>query len=267
MNRLGFSIGLVTTVSLGAQVPAPAQAPWGPSGDSRSLSVEAIRASFDDIDLSFPSPILYLGGRFPLGDGVTLVADVPLALLAARGASATVLGNPYVGVTLGTGSGSGGDLGLRVPLASESGDLFGSGQSLAAFADFDRFEAWPEDFTSASGHVTYRKLSPGGLQTGIAVGASLWAPRDRDNELLADYRADLGYREQRFALAAEFTGRAVLTESDLSVGERTFHQFAVGAGVALGRVWSTLFVRFPLDDDLKRTGFNSAVGVAAALSL
>ena len=248
-----------------AGLAAQAAAPWGPVDATRAVTFDLVRPSFDGLDLSFPSPMLYGGLRWPLTPTWGIVAEIPVALFAGEGRSATLLGNPYVGVDYDTPAGRGlvGSLGARLPLAREGGDFAGLAQVIAAIGDFDRFEAWIEDQWALAGHVGWRTRWQSGLSAGFTIGGTLWSPKNSDEELLADYRADVGYREPRLAIGAEFTGRAILTESGLNVGQRTVHQLSVGVGVALGPVWPRGFVRLPLDADLKDSGFSTAFGLGA----
>ncbi len=258
----GMAVGIsFASAGLLAQAPAP----WGPRNADRALTIDAVRPSFDGLDLSFPSPMLYGGVRWPVSPTVGLVAEFPLALFATQGSSATLIGNPYVGIDYVAGPrGLVAQLGGRLPAATEGGDFGGIAQAIAGLADYDRFEAWIEDLWAASGRVGWRARPERGLGGGFTIGATLLSPKNADKEVLADYRADIGYNDERFAVGAEFTGRAILSEPDLGVGERTIHQLTVGAGVALGPVWPRAFVRIPLDADLKDAGFNTAFGLGVS---
>lgn len=268
MNRLVLVLwGAALTAPLApTRLTAQAPAPWGPAGATRVLMLDLVRPSFDGLDLSFPSPMLYGGIRWPLNPAWGIVGEIPLALFAVQGQSATLLGNPYVGVDYAAVEGRGlmGGVGARLPLASESGDFGGFAQVVAAIGDFDRFEAWIEDQWALTGRVGWRTRTEGGLSAGFTIGGTFLSPKDSDQELLADYRADVGYRERRVAIGAEFTGRAILTEPDLDVGQRTVHQLTLGAGVGIGPVWPRAFVRIPLDADLKDSNFSMALGLAGS---
>lgn len=263
LTLAGLALGasLVST-----DLPGQTPAPWGPPRPDRVVTLDAVRPGFDGLDLSFPSPMLYGGVRWPVSSTLGVVAEVPLALFASEGFSATLLGNPYVGIdhTPVAASGLVGRLGARLPVATESGDFNGFAQVLAALGDYDRFEAWVEDLWAVAGQLGWRARAASGLGGGFTIGGTLLAPKDADKEVLADYRADVGYRDDRVAVGAEFTGRALLSEPDLDVGQRTIHQLTVGAGVALGSVWPRVFVRIPVDADLKDADFDMAFGVGVS---
>jgi hypothetical protein len=249
-----------------ANAHAQSPAPWGPPEADRVVTLDVVRPSFDGLDLSFPSPMLYGGVRWPLSPTVGIAAEVPLALFATQGSSATLLGNPYLGIDYAAAGPRGlvARLGGRPPIATESGDFGGVAQVIAGLADYDRFQAWIEDLWSAAGHLGWRARPERGLGGGFTIGATLLSPKGADKEVLGDYRADVEYRDQRFAVGAELTGRAILSEQGLGVGDRTIHQLTVGVGVALGPVWPRAFLRIPVDADLKDAGFNTAFGVGVS---
>lgn len=261
-----FGLCLAAQALLCSGAAAQVVAPWGHPPEARTVALDVVRPQFDGLDLSFPSPMLYGTVRWPVSGALSFVGELPLALFSTQGASATVLGNFYVGIEQVPAGGSGfvAAVGARLPIASESGDFGGFGQTFAALGDFDRLEAWGEDTWALTGRVGRRWGTSGSLQTGFSVGATYWAPDRLENELLADYRAHAAYRAEKVSVGVEFTGRAIVTESDLSLGERTIHQLTLGIGLDLGRLWPSASLRVPLDSDLKDSSFNNALGLGLA---
>jgi hypothetical protein len=252
---IGFlSAGLGATTALAAQsIP-----PWGAPTPARLISLDFARPSWDGADLDAATGLLYGGLRVPVSGSLSVVGEMPFARFGVTGGSGTVVGNLYVGIEHAPAEPSGviADVGVRLPTASESGDLGGAAGILAAFSDFDRAEAWLDELrASRSRRVSpHTSVSPPGSRQDV-VSAS------RATTNLADYRAHAAYRQAKMAIGAELTGRAILTESG-SFGERTLHQLTLGVGVATGPVWPRAFLRIPLDADLKDTGLNQVFGIA-----
>lgn len=246
---------LLSTVGID-RLPAQELGPWGPV-PARAFSLELARPGLEDVNLSFASFLFYPRVRAPVSVSVAVVGELPFARLGVDDidVSGTILGNPYVGVEFVGVDGFEAGVGLRIPLGSEGGDLGSVGAIFAALADFDRFEAWIEKTAAFKGRVGYCSRSPTGFQGCGGVGMMAYKPRFNDanseTEVFADYRFNAAYREARLAVGAEFTGRYFVSASGAEVGQRTFHQLAFGMGAGLGRVWPTLAIRIPLDDNLK----------------
>lgn len=237
--------------------------PWSPLDGRRSLGLDLARSGWDGLDQSFVSGQVYASLRVPVTPTLTVVGEVPYARLAAEGFSGSAIGNLYVGIERAATESAGmfADLGVRLPTASQSGDLGGQASFLAAFSDFDRAEAWLDELWAAQGHIGYRRLTPGGFESGFAIGGTLWSSGQGEDEVLADYRVFAVYHQAPMTIGAEFTGRAILTESGLDFGQRTIHQLTLGAGLAVGALRPRLSVRIPLDADLKDGGLNHVLGL------
>ena len=264
MRSCVMVIGLLA-VGLGGATGLAAQnyPPWGAPTPARLMSLDYARPSWDGASLDAATGLLYGGLRVPVSGSLSIVGEAPFARFGVDGGSGTVVGNLYVGVEQAAAGPAGviADLGVRLPTVSESGDFDGFAAPLAAFSDFDRAEAWLDELWAVRGHVGYRQTSPGGFMAGLAIGGTLWASQQSEDEVLADYRAHAGYRQAKVAVGAELTGRAILTESG-SFGERTIHQLTLGVGVAAGPLWPRAFLRVPLDAELKDTGLNQVFGLA-----
>jgi len=264
MRRCGMVIGALAAGLSGATaLTAQSYPPWGAPTPARLVSLDYARPSWDGASLDAASGLLYGGLRVPASGSLVIVGEAPFARFGVDGGSGTVVGNLYVGIEQAPAGPSGliADLGVRLPTVSESGDFGGFAAPLAAFADFDRAEAWLDELWAARGHVGYRHTSPGGFAVGFSIGGTLWASQQSEDEVLADYRAHAAYRQAKVAVGAELTGRAILTESG-SFGERTIHQLTLGVGVAAGPLWPRAFLRVPLDADLKDIGLNQVFGLA-----
>jgi hypothetical protein len=96
-----------------------------------------------------------------------------------------------------------------------------------------------------------------------AVRPSFVAPvgnNQGDSELFLDYGIHGGYETERASFGMVFNGRALVTESGGSLGERTVHELGLGGSMTFGRFRPGVIVRLPLDDDLSQA-LNYSVGV------
>ena len=237
---------------------AAAQSPWVERPAEPAITLEAIKARPDGGGLTFPSSAWFLSGSVPVAEAATFVVELPLAYGALDGGrfgggeSDFSIGDPYLGAILGApGSDLTGELGVRVPLASE--DNLGSAVGILS-DPVDRMEAFLPKVVSFSGTLNYGHTTPEGFAVGLRLGPRVWLRTESDfqdtAELFAVYGLQAGYRGERGRLMVGLDGRAIITESDLSLGERTLHELAVGGALRLGRVEPGLVVRLPLDQDL-----------------
>lgn len=106
------------------------------------------------------------------------------------------------------------------------------------------------------------------ISSPLSVGPTLWFYTgdtfDHDFNLLLDYAGRFGYQGQKVTILAGITGRLLVTEEGLDLGERSFHQLGISASMNMGRVRPGAHPRFPIDDDLNEVidfvfGLNLAV--------
>jgi hypothetical protein len=221
-----------------------------------------------DVDESLLVGALFLGGVFRAGEGVQVEADLPLARASFSGAigeSSLRIGNPYLGLRFSSGKSVAGRLGVRLPI-STGGSGFGyQALVVGGLADGDRGEAFLPKVFTARGAVELTKRNPGGLIAGLAVGSSfLISTEGGDPELFGDYGGRIGYESAKAYLAAELTGRIIVTE-DGSLAERTVHHAAATIELRPGRVRPHLRVQLPLDKALRdEVGVILGAGVSVA---
>jgi hypothetical protein len=180
--------------------------------------------------------------------------------------SAGAFGNIYVGIEgRGSESAARGEFGVRLPLAPSEGD-----GALAAevgqYADLvNRWEAYLPDVLSIHAAVDYKSRTTPGLGLRLRLAPVLWidtgdALRD-DVELWALYSAQAWYDGERVAVGAGFSGRLLATETDLDLGERTFHEVGMFVSLLFGRFQPGAQLRIPLDEDLS-DALNPSVSVS-----
>jgi len=247
---------------------AAAQSPWLVPRSDRAVHLEILKPSFKDGDeFTFTTLGVFLSGRFAVGENIVLVGELPFANVGVGDGideSESAVGNIYLGAEFGgTGSRAFGEFGVRLPLMKEA-DYFGFVFWL--MDPVDRWEAFLHEVASVRAAVNYRYAAPTGLVVGFRLAPVLWIDVGEsladDVELFGLYGAHAGYEAANVAVVGGFSGRAIITEEDADLGERTFHEFVLAASYGLGRWWPGLQMRVPLDEDLTDT-----IGPAFSLSL
>ena len=234
-----------------------AQSVWMGQRPPKSFSIEWLKPSFDGSDVGFLTSALFLSGRVPLADNVRLTAELPVAHVSSDSefddASDTAIGNPYLGIELGESTGSlWGEIGVRAPLASSDNEAVFVG----ILADFDRFEAFVPDVLSIVGQATLASRSTSGFSVRLRGGSSVLINTDKEafedgGELYLAYSGQGWYAAGPVQIGAGVTGRMLVTEDDLSLGERSIHQGGLSLIATLGKVQPGIYVKVPLDEDLK----------------
>ncbi len=216
---------------------------------------------------TFATATFFLSGRFRLGGLLTLKAELPFTNAGLKdytfidffgdtvhfdSYSENQFGNPLVGVEIGApGSRFAADFAVRFPIVDDEHLL---ASEFALVTDYDRFEAFFPDIMTFTAGANYRYTGPTGLLINLRAGPAFMAVteegNDTDPELFADYGAQIGYQKDRITLMGGFTGRAIITEGDLSFSERTIQQLGLSGSHAFGNFIPGLLFRVPMDDDL-----------------
>lgn len=256
--------------ALVAASAAGAQSPVADPGPGTAFWVQLQRPSLES-DIS--SLLLDAGGQLRLGSRSLLVLRVPVAHVAEDlppGFSATLIGNPYIGLRQRTGNADF-EVGARMPIVNDDGST-AAPSLVGILADYDQFEAYVPDVLSLYLRLGMASApaSGSGPVTRIRIGPTVFVPRTDDpsdeTEVMADYSGYLGYRTARVEAGAAITGRFMVTVDGGSLGERTVHQLTLGGSLRGGRIRPHAFVRLPLDDDLKEE-LKSVIGVGLVVGL
>ncbi len=253
-----FSAAVVIMIAwLIMPVSLSAQSIWLDRGESqeKSFAIEILKPNFDGEDnTTFATSAIFLSGRIPVSDRLLLVAELPFAHFGIENfdESDTEFGNPYLGLEIRKpNSHLFAELGFRPPLAPENNAAPLAGTA----ADFDRFEAFVPDIFTVTGKGNFHRKNASNLVVRLRGGPTLWIDAGDaldETEFFLDYSGQVGYEGKQFSLMGGLTGRLRLwvSEADLDIGERTFHQFGAAASVALGMVRPGIHFRIPLDDGL-----------------
>jgi hypothetical protein len=256
MKKSLISFVFVAVVLLGMlsiSSPAAAQSNWLYPTTGQSVSLEAYRLSFHGLH-SFLSMTWFLSAKTSTSfKGVSAVMEWPFTNWDWDGDSKAqnFFGNPYIGIEYATrGSSPVGGGGIRFPVAPDDKC---TAYEFAAATCFDRIEAFmPDVFTIyASGGYRYVFDEYHSIQLLGGPVIMNWTEGGVDSELFFDYKGEYWARTDILSFGVGFTGRILLTESDLDFDERTWHQLGFASSVAFGQFRPGFHMRIPLDEELK----------------
>jgi len=271
MNRRLSSLVAVACIA-GATFPriARTQSPWLDHGAARALSLETVLPTFD-AGTGASVVVIHAGGWTSVGPNLSLEGSVPVLLGSAEtppfpGESRTTIGNPYLGLRYATGPNTPTILfGVWAPLVSENAVLT---SLLAAYGDFDRFEAYMPKTWSARLMVEETKRAAEQLFVAYQVGSTVTVPTRSggETEAYANYGLAAGGDVALMRVVVGLTGRMILTEQADNIGDRTWHQLTVAATYRGGRIRPTFYLRLPLDGDSQAIN-TLAIGAGLAIPL
>lgn len=276
MNATGFwtfIAALVIPIFL-CTLSASAQSIWTSQISESSVGVEWLRPSMSGGgETTFFTSSLFLSGRVGVSSQLQVVGDLPISHFGLDAdfveASETAVGNPYVGIAWAAlGGPTTWEVGMRLPLAS-SDNL---GLFTGFIADVDRMEAFTADVFSllVHGNYWYRNASGfgmrlrGGPSVQVYTGGEDFAD---DAELLLNYSAQGLYEAgTRVQISAGATGRMIVSEKDINLAERSFHQLGAGVVSNFGRFHPGIHLRIPIDTELNDI-YDFVVGINVIMSL
>ena len=278
-------LALLALSFLAAATHAPAaqaQSPLlPPVGRGVTVGVEALRIGWENGDNgAVRGSVLFLTGQAPLGAGLRLVLDVPVAVTQPEGAAfpsscsgpcpegesgwQEVLGNPYVGLkAAAAGDPYTGEIGVRLPL----GRLDGQDQNqlrVAQLVGFGRAEAFASRRVvvvamgglahAATRHIVLRARAGGTATLGESVGAAL-------------VEGEAAWRRRPFRLAATALARVVLSDGKETLAERAGVLVGLEATAALNRLRPGVRIRVPVGTAFFPDALGPTVGVTLSLAL
>ncbi len=194
--------------------PVQAQTVWSRPYEPNQITIEALAPELPGEDPAFPSGATFLTATRSLNDNLELSVELPLARYAAGGASATAVGNPYVGLGLSS---------TRRPLLLEVGlriPVVPSNQALRAGqrADLGRTAAFRDEAVSVSGLLNTR-LSLGRhttlrLRAGLTYGSvSADSSAGRSGAWNLPYGAQLWRTGDALIAGLSVVGRPAITDA------------------------------------------------------
>ena len=241
---------LILAGAMLAPRPASSQSIWLPRDIDRSVTLEFLKPDFDE-DLSsdedFMTGAAFLSTRLPLSSKLSFIGQIPFARYSGPGISDGALGNVYVGIEE-RGSGSlFGEFGIYLPTSSDNAP---NALVTGLLSDVARWEAYFDNTVSAQAALNYHRVTPSHFMVGLRVGPALLIPTESniDKEIYANYSGRIGYEDRLWRAGAGLTGRMLLTQGNLSLSERTVHQFEVHADVGRGTIRPGIELKIPLGD-------------------
>ena len=233
-----------------------AQSIWMPQPDAPFVRLEWYKANYDLAnDITFLTSVWFLTGAIKVAPTIAVVAEVPFSYYNEEPSSGTfeaesAFGNPYVAVLVGsTGTVGVGEFGIRLPMVTD--DNF-SALVNGWMTDFSRWEAFlPDILTVRARGGANLPAASGAISIRLLVGANLLVPTEGggDSELMADADAGIWYRPVNFTVGAVLSGKTLLSESDLSLKERSEAQLSLAALAQFGSFEPGVSLRLPLFND------------------
>jgi hypothetical protein len=276
-KALPRATGALVLVSLLWSVTLPAQQYWPDRGEGTVVRADFLKPFFKgDAAPSFLSGVAFISASTAAGKLFRIEADVPLVragfTIGEIRESSLRIGNPYLGARIHRADRPvSGYLGVRLPLADQPETSAGGlAHEVGAISDPDQWEAFLPNMFSARAGAELRSVFPSGLLIGAKLGPSLLVPSGGnsggDPELFADYGVQGGYEGSTIRATIGVTGRLLVTESDFSLAERTFHMATGTLELRRGRIRPSLLFRVPLDQSM-RESLSATVGFGLAIVL
>ena len=268
----GLVLSILLALSAFPQMVA-AQNLWEMPSFDRGIGVEIAKPIFDGDGISFATSSTFLSVVWPLSDGVRFVGELPISYAAwddeYENDSDIAMGNPYLGVSLGKeDSNLLGQVGIRLPLVSESGEL-GEAEWVGMFTNrVDRLGAFMPDVVPVGGSATYQYRTEDGFVALFTGGADIWVATDDDSdrvEAMGLYGARFGYDGPEWTVLGGLLGRGILTEEHVNLSSGTLHEAGLELAYRGASVQPRFFVRLPLDEDL-RDLYDAKVGVGLRIA-
>jgi len=254
-HKLHCAVSLALFAVFTAASSASAQSVWTDQSSEGGVSLEFVKPQFaGENKPDFLTSVAYLSSRFAIGPKVLAEVELPVSRFSYSSdnwdASETAIGNPYLGVRI-PGNGVDTRIGIRLPVASSDD---GSALGIGFVGDYDRFEAYLPDVLTVSSSVM-GLLKPSDQFTLKLGGGPVVSVLTKDTggdqaEVFAQYALLAEVKTSPVIVQGGFTGRAIVTESDLSFAERSVHQFGLGVTRSSGTFRPGAHLRVPIDDDL-----------------
>jgi hypothetical protein len=252
-------------IVLCASTPATAQPVWVAAHQDHAISFEWQKPFLQDNDgVKFFNSTFFFGYRVRTSESMTFLVDLPFSNFSTDAVDEFLLGNPYVGIALGSEDALiSGDVGVRLPIADKEKWI---AARLASVTDIDRLEAFATEAVPATGILRLHTGIPG-TKFGVRMHAGpsiLVYMDDRGDEIMDVYL--------KYGFIAVYDDENVLAQLGYSGVYTVRHQFdsledqassqiglTVNADIGAG-FWPGLLLRIPLDNHLGR-GLDAVFGV------
>ncbi|MEW6413142.1 MAG: hypothetical protein AB1483_11845 [Candidatus Zixiibacteriota bacterium] len=236
--------------------PVVAQNYWMYPGEGTSVSLEVFKPKFEDWEgVELLTSVWLLSGRIKANERIALMVDLPISNADVDGSDwdETLLANPYIGGEFEIGPINPKEsfiarVGVRLPLASDDKYV---ASYVGMWTLYDRFEAFMPDLTTVIMGVGWSKaLSDGVAEFEANVNGAYMFPGDGDSELFGDYNIAVWFPVQTLKFGIGASGRIIVSEDDLDLGERTVHHARFAANLNTGSLKPGIQVQIPLEEGL-----------------
>ncbi len=248
---------VLSLLALVAVVPTlAAQRTWLVPQPDRAAGIELSTGFYENDVTSGFTAAFTPSVRFPVGGGILATAELPISRASVRpnflggDQSATVIGNPWLGLELPVAGTGRLEVGVRPGLRDITGDAEQSAALFGTITEYDRAEAWTGKTTTVRGMLHLGRVPAEGAFVTGRVGATTFIPSGTggDVEVLANYGLRAGFVARSTLFYAAVTGRALMTSESGSVADRSVHQLGIGVEALDGDVRPHLGVRIFVDE-------------------
>lgn len=250
---------LATALVAAASAPAAAQSLWMQRDGDHTILLEMLRPSIEDVDGKLLTGAFFLSGRTKVSPGVSLVGELPYLRFASSllgtdvngneitvDLSSSTIGNPYVGMEAGLGSGPAFvEVGFRPPLASdEEYDAVLTGY----FTDMTRLGGFLPNYASIQAGINLREVTDSKIMYRVRLSPMVAIPTKGggDSELFAMYSFQMGYHGTVARVGTGISGQALITEDTGNIGGRTRTHLEIHADFLPGAIRPGLDLQLPI---------------------
>jgi hypothetical protein len=250
-------IAVSVSALAGTAWPASAQRYSPVGGEGPVLDVEVTKP-FVSADGPFAGTSFASSGwdatvTYPLGSGPTLFARMGLMYAAIEGLDGSLaLGNPRVGVLVGSASGGrGAEVHVDLPMATSFGDSYASG--IGIFSNFEERERFLADTWGVGATGSARVEAGPNSFLGARLGGRVLVPTQGDTDVYATVSVygDAPTDETRFRI--EFSSLYLVSREGVDFSDRSTFFGSLDITWPSARLSPTLFVRVPIDNTLDAT--------------
>jgi hypothetical protein len=245
---------LIVLAALTMATPAFSQSLWLDRHYRPSVLGEVLFPTFEGGDTEFPTWAWFVSGKLPVGDGTSVVLELPYAhgdVGDGPGSSAGSIGNPYLGIDYQPKpSGLILEAGVRLPLESDEEFL---PFIIGTASDVDRWEAfWPNLVPIRLGFHYHHAPASTPVEWDLRFVPSVWIPTESgaDTELFFGYGGTVRYAGEQVRVGGGLGGRWNATADNADFGESSWHQLDLEADFLPGSVRPGLQLKVPIDDGL-----------------
>lgn len=243
---------------------ASAQRLWLPADTTRNIGFEVGKGFFKSTSyqphIDAASFTVTVQGRVPVNAKVAVTAALPFARISQSFTDVnfspvpgdqTAFGNPWLGVEVAAEPELVLEAGFRPGIASRDKD---AALGLGVYDDFDRFEAWVPDFSSARAMAHIGRVpDQGAFVTGI-FGGTVFFPGSNvggNPKIYANYGVRGGFSSGGVLGSVTFTGRYYISGTGGTFADRSIHQLGFSLERARGAFRPNASVRVFLKEAIR----------------